>query len=316
MSSTKVPSCPVGRRGCARGRHRGPTFGDVPEDGVRRPAEDPGGIAGGQVQGAARRLARHGGEAVVGEGEVLRVVPECGDGVAVEVPHHRVPLSIASLGAELPGVGRTLSAKSRELIHEAAVARALFVRVLVVLVARERLCPINPERVRRVRIPLEQGRGEPVDRRRPRARVKGRLPGWVDGHGVGGKVRVERVILLEDDHQMLDRGRRLEARGGGSRPDREHCEQQENDPHCHLESRIRHRLELSTLNWMKEVRVPSTPLPRARIALAGGQVKRGCLPSGTSSETSTGIFLMVRVTALQRAGTTVSQRLVRYRGRP
>ena len=79
---------------------------------------------------------------------MLSIVPERGDGVAVEIPHQGVPLSIAALVTELTGVGRPLSVKAGELVHETAVACALLGCVVVVLVAGERLQPIDAEWIR------------------------------------------------------------------------------------------------------------------------------------------------------------------------
>src|SRR4029450_8380113 len=126
VSSTKVPSVPLVGAGVvvtdAGPPHSGaaPWAGGAGRGGPRRrpaalrhgavdrcarPAEHAKGVAGGEVEGAARRLPRHGGEAVVAEREVLRVVPERGDGIAVEVAHHCIPLPRARLVAELAGVG-------------------------------------------------------------------------------------------------------------------------------------------------------------------------------------------------------------------
>src|SRR3712207_8492969 len=54
-----------------------------------------------EVDHAARRLAEHRGEVVVAEGEVLRVVPQRGDGVAVEVPQDRKSTRLNSSHANI-----------------------------------------------------------------------------------------------------------------------------------------------------------------------------------------------------------------------
>src|SRR5262249_26856126 len=48
------------------------------------------GIAGDQVQRADRGRPEGGAEGIVAHGEMLRIVPERGDGVAVEVSHYHV----------------------------------------------------------------------------------------------------------------------------------------------------------------------------------------------------------------------------------
>ena len=145
VSSTNVPSCPLvgGRR---RRRRRGRAA--LRHVAVHRrlwPAHHAVGVARGEVQRAARRLAGHGREAVVAEREVLRVVPVGGDRVAVEVAHHRVPLAGDGLVTELTRVRRRLGAEAGVLVHQPAVPRALLVRILVVLVAGVRLQPVDAE---------------------------------------------------------------------------------------------------------------------------------------------------------------------------
>ena len=208
---------PVG--GCARRgrRYRSAARRHVAVDRRLRPAQHAVVVARGQVQRAARRLAAHGGVAVVAEREVLRVVPVGGDGIAVEVAHHRVPRARRRLVAELARVERRLRVEAHELVHEAAVARLLLGGVLVVLIAGVGLGAIDAERLGRVRISLDQRRREAVDRGRSPPRVKGRLPGRVERRRIGREVGVERVILLEDHHQVLDRRLRRGTLAGGAR---------------------------------------------------------------------------------------------------
>ena len=166
---------------------------------------------------------------------MLRVIPQGGDGVAVEVAHHRVPLAGLRLVAELARVERRLGVEADELVHQAAVARLLLGGVLVVLVAGVGLAAVDPEWPGGVRVSLDQRRIEAVDRGRALPRVKNGLARQIEGFRIGPEVDVERVVLLEDHHQVLDRGvrcgtpaGRLGAGSGGNKQNAE--SQRDPDP--------------------------------------------------------------------------------------
>src|SRR5262249_108774 len=74
---------------------------------------------------------------------------------------------------------------------------------------------VEAERLRRIGIALDQRRRETVDRRRVRTRAKHWLTRRIERDRVGCEVDVERVVLLEDDDEMLDR--RARRRSAGSR---------------------------------------------------------------------------------------------------
>ena len=157
------------------------------------------GLAGDEVQRAGGGRAEGRAERVVAHREVLRVVPQRRHGVAVVVAHRQ-----RLVGA----VAREL----REAVHQPAVERLLLGRVVVVLVADDRFRAVDPERVERVRVFGQQVFGQPVHAGRVRRGVERGLAGRVGGVGVGPEVVIERDVLLEDDDQVLDRGRRSGAR--------------------------------------------------------------------------------------------------------
>src|SRR6185437_6477339 len=72
---------------------------------VRDPAE---GVAGNEVDGSRRRGAENGVERVVVEREVLRVVPQCRDRVAIVVAEHGRSVSGTALARRATGELREL----------------------------------------------------------------------------------------------------------------------------------------------------------------------------------------------------------------
>ena len=100
---------------------------------------DAAGVAGDEVDRAGRRGAERRPVRVVADREVLCLVPEAGDGVAVVVVHDRLRIAQrpppwclrrsvrAAVGADALD----------ELVHRAAVERLLLVAVVVILVARD-----------------------------------------------------------------------------------------------------------------------------------------------------------------------------------
>jgi len=129
--------------------------------------------------------------------EVLGVVPQRGDGIAVIVAHRQMGRALRRGGAE-----------RHEPIEQTTVVRRLFVLVVIVVVARPGLRAIQPERRRCVRIVESQLQGEPVDGRRIGPRNKRRLPWRIGGVWIRTEVVVEGVVLVEDHDEVLDRGRR------------------------------------------------------------------------------------------------------------
>ncbi len=178
------------------------------------------GLARDQIDSAVRRRAVAGVKRVVAHGEVLGVVPERRDGVAVEIGHHgRRRLEGARVAAvrrvgdvERP-LGRGLAAGAGvagvlEHVHGAAVGRALLVAVAVVLGAGKGVRRAQAERLRnhviRVHIlqifRMQQG----VGLRRILLGGEPGLAGLVLGLRIGAEVVIEGCILLENDNDVLD----------------------------------------------------------------------------------------------------------------
>src|SRR5947209_3377122 len=110
-------------------------------------------LTGDQVESADSRWPKGGAEEAIAHREVLCIVPEGRDGVAIVVIHHD-PLVFA---------GRTHILD--ELIHLAIVKSLLLIEVLVVLVTVDWLRAIQALWISQVRIVIEQLRSQPIDRR-------------------------------------------------------------------------------------------------------------------------------------------------------
>src|SRR5258708_5700973 len=97
-------------------------------------------------------------------------------------------------------------------IHQTGIERPLFRGVVVILVRRNRLRAIQAERVggtRAVRgvqvwIVVEQSVGQSIDRWCVRRRFELRFPSRIQRLRIGSEVVIERNVLLENYHQMLN----------------------------------------------------------------------------------------------------------------
>ena len=174
----------------------------------------PAGVTRGHVDRAGGGRAEAGVPVVVAHRVVLGVVPQRGHGVAVEVVHDDAGRAV--LDAAAVGRGRGLGLLD-EHVHLPVVLGLLLRRVAVVLVGGERLGVGQPLRVVLVRVVRQQ--------RADRAALGDLRVEAVDGRGallsgergavrvrrvrVGAEVVVERHVLVEDHHDVLDRGRRL-----------------------------------------------------------------------------------------------------------
>ncbi len=145
---------------------------------------------------------------------MLGVVPEGGDGVAVEIAHH------LPVGAErADAAGGAAAGVFRKQVFLAVVDGLLLGRVGVVLRTRVGLGAVETEGIGRagavgrvvVRI-IDQhvGGDEIVHLRRMRLRNKWNRPRWVGRFRIGSKIMIERAVLVEDDHEMLDRRFRVD----------------------------------------------------------------------------------------------------------
>ena len=80
---------------------------------------------------------------------MLRVIPQRGDGIAVEVPHHQA--LVLAVG-ELRGAKAVFADADagRKHVHQPLVEGFLLVAVIVILIAGRRLRAIEPKRVDRI----------------------------------------------------------------------------------------------------------------------------------------------------------------------
>ncbi len=181
-----------------------------------RDAQDAIDVGRRQVHRAARRAARHRGEKIVAHRKMLSVVPKGRHRIAVEVTHIGVVISLLVLHAELTIVGWSLGAELDELVHQALIPGLELVRVQMILIAGVAVEPRDPERVRLVGVVVQQGLAQAIDRRGAGLGLEGRRAGRILGHRVDAEVAVERVVLQEQHHQVLDGRRGLRGRGGDS----------------------------------------------------------------------------------------------------
>jgi hypothetical protein len=188
------------------------------------------GVAGHEVDRARRRGPERRAVGVVAHREVLRVVPQRRDGVAVVVVHdlrrvaRRPERARAGAGAD----------RLHEVVHLAFVEGLLLVGVVVVLVAGElaagralkagraaveplRRCRVGVAEAQvflvaqRRRQRFRRGGLEAVDRRCALRRLE-RLAIAVRRLGVGAEVVVEGDVLSEDHDNVLDRRARRALR--------------------------------------------------------------------------------------------------------
>ena len=152
-----------------------------------------------QIQRARRGGAERGAVRIVTHREMLGVVPQRGDRVAIVVAHHQ---ALALAGVEAGG--RTHAHGLDEPVHGAGVERLLLVGVVVILIAGGGIPMTEPERLHRVRIVIEQTSGkQSVDERGAGLRRK-RRPVGIRRVRIGGEIVVEGDVLLKDDHEMTN----------------------------------------------------------------------------------------------------------------
>ena len=165
------------------------------------------GLAGDEVDVAHHCGAELGVEKIVAHGEMLRVVPQRGHGVAVVIAHGDAS-GTGNLGAASARGGRT--GVLREFIHQAVIECGLFRLVGVGVVAiQRRLTTVEPEGRHRIGIAVQQRVTEPVHAGRIVDGDEARLARRIGGMGVSAEIVIERIILLEDHDEMRNWRRRL-----------------------------------------------------------------------------------------------------------
>jgi hypothetical protein len=175
-----------------RAERRDPAF--------RKGQGNPGvsGLARNEIEGADRRGTEHRAIGVVVHRKTLRIVPQRGDGIAVEIGHHRGPV-IATADADDAG-------RLDEFVHQPAIDRLLLVGVVVVHIAGEGFGPLEPKRLQQVRVVRQQaGVEQRIGRRRVFGGNKTGLVLRVCREWVGPKIVVEADVFAKNDDDVLDR---------------------------------------------------------------------------------------------------------------
>ncbi len=186
------------------------------------------GLARNQVDGARRRRSKVGVIGIVAHGELLRVVPQRRDRVAIVVAHDQAGCARdRRRSRRRPGSAGV----EREQIHQAAIEGELFGRVVMILVIRGSLGAVQAKRiggagqVKRIEVGVvgQKSEGQPIDIRGAGSRVKRGLSRWIHRVGVGAEVMVERNVLLKNNHDVLDGGSGLIAVGTAGECGRDRC---------------------------------------------------------------------------------------------
>jgi len=115
------------------------------------------GLTGDEIQVAESGWPERSAEEVVAEGEVLGIIPDGGDGVAVVITHDE-PFALP----EIVAVGLGGAVQVHELVHQSVIHGFLLVGVAMALVADDGLRARQPERLHRVGIVRQQGTAQSV----------------------------------------------------------------------------------------------------------------------------------------------------------
>jgi hypothetical protein len=137
-------------------------------------------------------VAELGVEEIVAHGEVLRVVPQRRDGVAVIVGHGKTGRASGSGGA------------FREFVRQAAVVGFLLIGIVIIVVANQLLAAVQAEWLDRIRIVGEQRQSQSVDRRSVRQRGERRFSRRIRRVRVRPEIVIERIVLVEDYDDVFD----------------------------------------------------------------------------------------------------------------
>jgi hypothetical protein len=119
------------------------------------------GVAGNKIQQAGGGGSKGRAIGVVVHGEVLRVVPQRGHGIAVVVVHDAVDAQTAGAGV-IAAEGKrraVLEPCAGEAVHQAVVSGKLLIAIHVVLVAGDRPAAVDAHRIRDVWIGRQQAGG-------------------------------------------------------------------------------------------------------------------------------------------------------------
>ncbi len=174
------------------------------------------GLAGDDFQRTRRGRAVTIGAGVVAHREVLGVVPERRNGIAVVIAHDR-----AGRAERAGAAGRAFTCVKREQVSRAVVFGLLLRRIGVALVSRGHLGDVQTERIGGARAVLriqkvrvggqKTGMLDRIDLGlRNCLGVEGWLADRIGGMRLGAEVVVERNVLTVDDDHMFDgRGCRI-----------------------------------------------------------------------------------------------------------
>src|SRR5271167_3307004 len=124
---------------------------------------------------------------------MLRVIPQRGHGITVEIAHHeRTAMTV--IGASWRELG-----KGGELVHQADIELLLLGEVAVVAVAGKPLRAIVAERIYAVRVEVQQGRRESVNRRRVVSGTELGLARRISGVGISPEIVIKGLVFLENN---------------------------------------------------------------------------------------------------------------------
>src|ERR1700722_1368570 len=141
-----------------------------------------------QIQMSHDRCAERSGEEIIAHRKVLSVVPQGSYGVAVVISHGEI--------RSAPGSGRT--ERLRHFVDEPIVIGGLFIGVVIVIVASEKLTAIKSKWRRRIRIVLLKPGSQSIHTRSLGGRGKRGLAFWIQCVRVSAEVVIEGDILIEN----------------------------------------------------------------------------------------------------------------------
>src|SRR5437763_7389139 len=110
-------------------------------------------LAGDQINRPWGGGAKCGSKEVIAQSEVLRVVPEGCNSIAIEVVHHQCLIGT-----------RVATRILHEPVHKPVIESLLLIEVMVILVAGQSFRAVKPMWIGQIRIVCEQYIIQPIDR--------------------------------------------------------------------------------------------------------------------------------------------------------